>query len=68
MSDRAAVGIVLISHSRALAEGAADVAAQVSGADVALVGVGGTEDGRLGTISTRSPAPWRRSPQERGSS
>jgi len=49
MTDQPTVGIVLISHSRALAEGAADVAAQVSGVGVALVGVGGTEDGRLGT-------------------
>jgi PTS hybrid protein len=49
MTDAGAVGIVLISHSRALAEGAADVAAQVCGAGVAIVGVGGTEDGRLGT-------------------
>ncbi len=49
MTDQPTVGIVLISHSRALAEGAADVAAQVSGVGVTLVGVGGTEDGRLGT-------------------
>jgi dihydroxyacetone kinase phosphotransfer subunit len=43
------VGIVLISHSRALAEGAADVAGQVSAGAVRIVGVGGTDDGRLGT-------------------
>jgi|tagenome__1003787_1003787.scaffolds.fasta_scaffold20830269_3 PTS hybrid protein len=49
MSDTRAVGIVLISHSRALAEGAADVAGQVSGGAARLVGIGGTEDGRLGT-------------------
>jgi phosphoenolpyruvate---glycerone phosphotransferase subunit DhaM len=49
MSDIPTVGIVLISHSRALAEGAADVAAQVAAGDVRVVGVGGTEDGRLGT-------------------
>jgi PTS hybrid protein len=49
MSDIATVGIVLISHSRALAEGAADVAGQVSAGAVRIVGVGGTEDGRLGT-------------------
>ena len=49
MSDNCAVGIVLISHSRALAEGAADVAGQVSGGAVRLVGIGGTDDGRLGT-------------------
>jgi PTS hybrid protein len=49
MNDAATVGIVLISHSRALAEGAADVVSQVCGGAVRVVGVGGTEDGRLGT-------------------
>ena len=49
MSEKAVVGIVLISHSRALAEGAADVAAQVSDGEGRIVGVGGTDDGRLGT-------------------
>ena len=49
MSETVTVGIVLISHSRVLAEGAADVAGQVSAGGVRIVGVGGTEDGRLGT-------------------
>ncbi|MDQ1605082.1 MAG: phosphoenolpyruvate---glycerone phosphotransferase subunit DhaM [Actinomycetota bacterium] len=49
MSENASVGLVLISHSRALAEGAADVAAQVGGDAGRIVGIGGTEDGRLGT-------------------
>lgn len=49
MTDNVTVGIVLISHSRALAEGAADVAGQVSAGAVRVVGVGGTDDGRLGT-------------------
>ena len=49
MTDNATVGIVLISHSRGLAEGAADVAGQVSAGAVRIVGVGGTDDGRLGT-------------------
>lgn len=49
MTENAIVGIVLISHSRAIAEGAADLAAQVSAGDVRVVGVGGTDDGRLGT-------------------
>ncbi len=49
MADDGTVGIVLISHSRQLAEGAADVAAQVSAGAVRIVGVGGTEDGALGT-------------------
>lgn len=49
MTETATVGIVLVSHSRAIAEGAADVAAQVSAGAVRIVGVGGTDDGRLGT-------------------
>ena len=49
MSDTPTVGIVLISHSRLLAEGAAEVAAQVAANGVSIIGVGGTEDGRLGT-------------------
>jgi PTS hybrid protein len=43
------VGIVLISHSRALAEGAAEVALLVSQGGASVVGIGGTEDGELGT-------------------
>jgi PTS hybrid protein len=43
------VGIVLISHSRALAEGAADVALSVSQGGARVVGIGGTDDGQLGT-------------------
>jgi PTS hybrid protein len=49
MSDTPTVGVVLISHSRLLAEGAAEVAAQVAANGVSIIGVGGTEDGRLGT-------------------
>jgi PTS hybrid protein len=49
MTDIGTVGIVLISHSRQLAEGAADVAAQVSAGATRIVGVGGTDDGALGT-------------------
>jgi PTS hybrid protein len=43
------VGIVLISHSRALAEGAADVASSVCQGGARVIGIGGTEDGQLGT-------------------
>jgi len=49
MNPDARVGIVLVSHSAALAEGAAELAAQISGGTVAIVAAGGTEDGRLGT-------------------
>ena len=43
------VGIVLVSHSARLAEGAADLAGQVSGGTVRVLAAGGTEDGALGT-------------------
>ena len=36
MSSDASVGIVLVSHSTALAEGAAELAAQISGGTVTL--------------------------------
>jgi phosphoenolpyruvate---glycerone phosphotransferase subunit DhaM len=49
MTGGARVGIVLVSHSAALAAGTADLAGQVSGGTVAIVPAGGTDDGRLGT-------------------
>jgi phosphoenolpyruvate---glycerone phosphotransferase subunit DhaM len=49
----ARVGIVLVSHSAALAEGAAELAAQVSGGTVAIIPAGGTDDGGLGTSAAR---------------
>ena len=53
MSLDARVGIVLVSHSAALAEGAAELAAQVSGGTVAIIPAGGTDDGGLGTSSAK---------------
>ena len=53
MSLDARVGIVLVSHSAALAEGAAELAAQVSGGTVAIIPAGGTDDGGLGTSAAR---------------
>jgi dihydroxyacetone kinase phosphotransfer subunit len=47
------VGIVLVSHSVRLAEGAADLARQVSGGTVAVLAAGGTEDGGLGTSAEK---------------
>lgn len=43
------VGIVLISHSRALAEGAAELAAQMGVGKVTVRPAGGDADGGLGT-------------------
>jgi phosphoenolpyruvate---glycerone phosphotransferase subunit DhaM len=47
------VGIVLVSHSAGLAEGAAHLAAQVSGGTVTIVAAGGTDDGELGTSAAK---------------
>jgi phosphoenolpyruvate---glycerone phosphotransferase subunit DhaM len=49
----ATVGIVLVSHSAELAEGAAHLAAQVSGGTVTIVAAGGTDDGDLGTSAAK---------------
>jgi phosphoenolpyruvate---glycerone phosphotransferase subunit DhaM len=47
------VGIVLVSHSVQLAQGAADLASQVSGGIVRVLAAGGTEDGELGTSAEK---------------
>ena len=47
------VGIVLVSHSVQLAQGAADLAGQVSGGTVRVLAAGGTEDGELGTSAEK---------------
>jgi len=43
------VGIVVVSHSRRLAEGVVEIARQMAGDDVGLEAVGGARDGSLGT-------------------
>lgn len=45
------VGLVLVSHSRALAEGLSEMVKQMAG-EIPLAAVGGTDDGRLGTDAT----------------
>ena len=48
------VGIVIVSHSRRIAEGTVELAREMGGDDVALVAAGGTdEDGALGTDAVR---------------
>jgi PTS hybrid protein len=44
---------VLVSHSVPLAEGAADLAGQVSGGTVRVLAAGGTDDGGLGTSAEK---------------
>jgi phosphoenolpyruvate---glycerone phosphotransferase subunit DhaM len=53
MSEEARVGIVLVSHSSALAQGAADLAGQIGGGTVLIVPAGGTDDGRIGTSEAK---------------
>jgi PTS hybrid protein len=43
------VSLVLVSHSRKLAEGLHEMVAQIAGDRVSVATAGGTEDGRLGT-------------------
>jgi dihydroxyacetone kinase phosphotransfer subunit len=43
------VSLVLVSHSKALAEGLRDMVMQVAGDNVHVAAAGGTADGRLGT-------------------
>lgn len=52
MSGDGRVGIVLVSHSAALAQGTAELARQIGG-DVAVIPAGGTDDGRIGTSAEK---------------
>ena len=49
----ATVGIVLVSHSAGLAQGAAHLAGQVSGGTVTIIAAGGTDDDELGTSAAK---------------
>ena len=48
----ATVSLVLVSHSRQLAEGVRELAAQMTQGKVRIAVAGGTADGRLGTDAT----------------
>jgi len=60
------VGIVLVSHSAELAEGTANLAAQVSGGTVTIVAAGGTDDGDLGTSAAKVEQALRDADQGAG--
>jgi phosphoenolpyruvate---glycerone phosphotransferase subunit DhaM len=53
MDGTASPGIVLVSHSAAIAEGLAAMAAEVAGGDVRIVAAGGGPGGTLGTDGGR---------------
>jgi PTS hybrid protein len=53
MSANGCVGLVIVSHSASLAEGLAELVAQVAGDDVWIEAVGGGPDNGLGTDGSR---------------
>ena len=53
------VGLVLVSHSASIAQGLADLVAQVAGPDVAIVTAGGGPGNTLGTDGGRVLAALR---------
>ena len=60
------VGIVVVSHSSALATGLAELAAQMAGPDVRIEAAGGLPDGGLGTDEDRVRAAIRAADQGEG--
>ena len=52
-AENAAVGIVVVSHSAAVAAGIVEMAAEMAGPRVRIVAAGGAADGSLGTDATR---------------
>jgi dihydroxyacetone kinase phosphotransfer subunit len=53
------VALVLVSHSAAIADGLAELVAQVAGPDVKIVAAGGGPDGTIGTDGGRVLAALR---------
>lgn len=47
------VGLVVVSHSAAIADGLAELVAEVAGPDVPILAAGGGPDGSLGTDGAR---------------
>ena len=47
------VGLVVVSHSRGIADGTVELAGQMAGPEVRLVAAGGMEDGSIGTDAVR---------------
>jgi phosphocarrier protein FPr len=60
------VGLVIVSHSAALAEGVTELARQMAGPDVPIVPAGGLEDGAIGTDVARILAGLERADQGDG--
>jgi multiphosphoryl transfer protein len=60
------VGIVVVSHSAALAEGVVELARQMGGEELALEAAGGLEDGTIGTDAERVRAAIERAMSDDG--
>ncbi len=60
MTQEPLVGIVVVSHSRRIAEGVVELARQMAGDEVCLEGVGGQPDGSIGTDADGIVAAIRR--------
>jgi multiphosphoryl transfer protein len=60
------VGIVVVSHSPALAEGVVALAREMGGADLPLEAAGGMEDGSIGTDAERVRAAIERAMSDDG--
>lgn len=51
--ERLMVGLVIVSHSAKLAEGVAEIAAQMAGRELKLIAAGGLQNGGIGTDAVR---------------
>ncbi|MBV9003454.1 MAG: phosphoenolpyruvate--protein phosphotransferase, partial [Solirubrobacterales bacterium] len=60
------VGIVVVSHSAALAEGVVELARQMGGEEVSVQAAGGLEDGSIGTDAERVRAAIERAMSDDG--
>ena len=57
MSEQGCVGLVIVSHSASLADGLAELVAQVAGDAVPIEAVGGGPDNGLGSDGSRAHSP-----------
>jgi PTS hybrid protein len=60
------VGVVVVSHSDLVARGVVELARQMAGEDLVLLGVGGGPDGGVGTDADRIADALRRADGGRG--
>ncbi|MGB0097670.1 MAG: dihydroxyacetone kinase phosphoryl donor subunit DhaM, partial [Solirubrobacteraceae bacterium] len=60
------VGIVVVSHSAALADGVVELARQMGGDELRLEAAGGLEDGAIGTDAERVRAAIERAMSDDG--